>query len=104
MKVVIRTVRHLELPDDIKAYAENKIRKFEERLPVSSLVELTFEDLMGPKDGLDKKVHLETDLYGSQEIIFHLKETTADFRSSIDLIQEKFEREIEKFKRSEPWT
>jgi|UniRef100_A0A7V3JB04 ribosomal subunit interface protein len=98
MRINIKTVRHLEIPAQIKRYAENKIRKFEKRLPNPSLVEIIFEDTLGPKEGKDKKVHLKARLLKSKEYTFHLKETASNFREAVDLLQEKFERKIEEYK------
>jgi len=98
MRINIKTVRHLEIPAQIKHYAENKIRKFEKRLPNSSLVEIIFEDMLGPKEGQDKKVHLKARLLKSKEFTFHLEETASNFKEAVDLLQEKFERKIEEYK------
>jgi len=97
MRINIKTVRHLEIPAQIKRYAENKIRKFEKRLPNSSLVEIIFEDILGPKEGEDKKVHLRACLLKSEECTFYLEETASSFKEAIDLLQEKFERKIENY-------
>jgi len=94
MRINIKTVRHLRLSKEIKHYVEVKIGKFEKRLPKSSLVEIIFEDMFGPKAGKDKKVHLKVRLSENKKPALNLEEVASDFREAIDLLQEKFERKI----------
>lgn len=98
MRLIIKSRKNLEIPEDLKKYAEEKIRKFEKRVAKFALVEVEFADTRGPKGGLDKVVHITADLFGSAEKIIHLSERSEDFKKSIDLVQEKFEREITQYK------
>jgi ribosomal subunit interface protein len=98
MRLIIKARKNLEIPENLRKYAEDKIKKFENRIPRFALVEIEFADTRGPKGGLDKVVHITADLFDSPEKIIHLTERTEDFRKSIDLIQEKFEREITQHK------
>jgi len=97
MRLIIKARKNLEAPQDVRAYAEEKIGKFKDRLPDLVLVEVELSDTRGPKGGLDKVVDLTFNLPGEKKAI-HLSERTENFKKSIDLIQEKFEREIEEYK------
>lgn len=98
MRLIIKARKNLKIPEDLRRYAEEKIKKFEKRVPQPALVEVEFADIRGPKGGLDKVVEITADLFGSPEKIIHLSERTEDFRKSVDLVQEKFEREVAEYK------
>lgn len=98
MRLIIKGRKNLQIPQNLRRYAEEKIKKFEKRLPKPALVEVEFADTRGPKGGLDKVVDITADLFGSPEKIIHLTERTEDFKKSIDLAQEKLEREITQYK------
>lgn len=93
MRLVIKSRKNLKIPEDVKQYAQEKIGKFKDRLPDVVLVEVEFADIFGPQGGVDKVVDLTFNLPGEKKAI-HLTERSEDFKKSIDLIQEKLEREI----------
>lgn len=98
MKVFIRTKRHLKLSEDLEEYIKRKINKFKDRLPEVSTVDIVLSDEFGPKGGKDKEIDLTLTLPGKKHTI-HLLERTEDFRQSIDLIQEKLKKQIDKYKK-----
>lgn len=97
MKIIIETVRSLKIDKDLKAYAMEKFGKFDNRVDESAVCIVTFSDELAPKDGVNKTVHLTLTLPNEKNPI-HLEESTSDFFGSIDLIQEKLEREMIKYK------
>lgn len=97
MRTIIKSRRHLEIPQDIKNYLQQKIAKFGKRLPQTAFIEVVLSDEFGPKGGQDKEVDLTLTLPGEKQP-FHFKERTEDFSQSIDLIEEKLEREIVRYK------
>jgi ribosomal subunit interface protein len=96
MKLIIKG-KQFKLPEDLKEFAELKIRKFEKRIPENSIVEMVFEDANGPKGGIDKIVHLDLILPDVKNPIY-FSAKSEDFKKSVNLIEEKFKREIEEYK------
>lgn len=100
MRVIIKGRKNLKIPEDLRKYAEKKFGKFKDRLSDLVLLEVELADIFGPQGGVDKVVDLTFNLPGEKKAI-HLSERSEDFKKSIDLIQEKLEREIEEFKEKE---
>jgi len=97
MKIEIKTIHHLKVSEEIAEYARKKLQKFKRRLPQNSKIEVVFEDLFGPRGGQDKLVHLHLYTEPLSDIV-HLQAESEDFRKSIDLIQEKLEKTLERDK------
>lgn len=96
MRIIIKG-KNFKLNEDLKNYAFEKISKFTEIAEDPSICEVVLSDELGPKGGIDKSVHITLTLPGEKNAI-HVEEMTSDFFGSLDLAQEKLEREIEKYK------
>ena len=88
---------NVELNDDLKSYAEEKILKFVNMIEEPATCEIVLSNEFGPKGGEDKLVRITMSLPGEKNPI-HVESQTDDFFGSIDLAQEKLEREIIKYK------
>lgn len=97
MRLIIKARKNLEIAEDIQDYINHKIGRFEKRLPQNAILEVELSDTRGPKKGLDKMVDL-TLILPTEKNPIQFKERTENFKKSIDLLEEKLEREVEKFK------
>jgi len=88
---------NVELNEDLKSYAEEKVLKFIDLIMEPAVCEIVLSNEFGPKGGEDKLVRINLALPGEKNPI-HVEAQTDDFFGSIDLAQEKLEREIEKYK------
>ena len=91
------TGHNVELGEDLKSYAEEKVLKFVDRLVEPVVCEIVLSDEFGPKGGKDKLVRITMTLPEEKNPI-HVEAQTDDFFGSIDLAENKLEREIEKYK------
>lgn len=96
MRIIIKG-KNLKLNEDLKSYAFEKVAKFAEIIEDPAVCEVVLSDELGPKGGVDKAVHITLTLPGEKNAV-HIEKTTSDFFGSIDLAQEKLEREILKYK------
>ena len=97
MKVLVTGLRGLKVDDNLKSYAEEKVLKFVPLLEEPAVCEIMLADELGQKDGVDKSVHITMTLPNEKNPL-HVEVTTSDFFGSIDLAEEKLEREIIKYK------
>ena len=97
MRLIIKGRKQFEVPEDLATFAEEKIRKFEDRIPKNAILELESADTRGPKGGEDKVCDLTMVLPGEKNPI-HFTERTENFRKSIEFIEEKLERELKRYK------
>ncbi len=91
------TGQNVELNDDLKNYAEEKVLKFVNMIEEPATCEIVLSNEFGPKGGEDKLVRITMSLPGEKNPM-HVESQTDDFFGSIDLAQEKLEREIIKYK------
>jgi len=97
MRLIIKGRKQFEVPGDLAAFTEDKIRKFKNRIPKNAILELEFSDTRGPKGGKDKVCDLTMVLPGEKNPI-HFSERTENFRKSVEFIEEKLERELKRYK------
>jgi len=97
MQVIIKGLHGFKVPDSLKDYAEEKIRKYEKMIEEPAICEIVFEDINGSQGGVDKKIHFNLEL-PNEKYTLHVEETTTDFMGSINLAQEKIEQEILRYK------
>jgi putative sigma-54 modulation protein len=88
---------NVELNEDLKSYAQEKVLKFIEMIVEPAICDITLSNEFGPKGGEDKLVRITMTLPGEKNAL-HVEAQTDDFFGSIDLAQEKLEREILKYK------
>lgn len=91
------TGHNVELGEDLKSYAEEKVLKFAEMIVEPAVCDINLSNEFGPKGGEDKLVRITLTLPEEKNAI-HVEAQTDDFFGSIDLAQEKLEREILKYK------
>jgi len=85
------------LSSDLKGYAEEKVLKFAEIIGEPAICDIVLSDEFGPRGGEDKLVKITLALPGEKNPL-HIEAQTDDFFGSVDLVQEKLEREIIKYK------
>ena len=96
MQLIIKTKGSQPIDDRDKRWAEAKFRKLGKFVPAETIIEVTLEDLYGPKRGNDKKVHVLAELPHTKEP-FHLEEVGVQFRKTISIARDRFERYLKKY-------
>lgn len=91
------TGHNVELGDDLKLYAQEKVLKFVDIIVEPAMCDIVLSDEFGSKGGEDKLVRITLTLPEEKNAI-HVEAQTDDFFGSLDLAQEKLEREILKYK------
>lgn len=87
---IIITGRHLELTDNLKEYAEEKIKKFEKYLTNISGIAVTLS--------VEKYRHKAEVLLKVNGVMIQAESITGEMYSSIDEVVEKLDRQIKKYK------
>ena len=95
MTLIIKTRGNQPIADNEKKWAEAKFMKLGKLMPAESVVEVTLEDMYGPKKGIDKKVHVLAELPHVAEP-FHLEEIDVNFRKAITTARDRFERYLKR--------
>lgn len=103
MNVMIK-VRHTEVPNEMKEYAREKITKrilhylSTDDEPIKC--EIEFDDELGAKEGLDKRVDVTIGL-PHQHLPIHIEETDASFQEAIDRVVDRLNQSLEKYKETQ---
>lgn len=97
MGLIIHTKGNQPISEKDRRWAEAKFAKLKKLLPPEAIVEVTLEDLYGPKRGVDKRVSIAAELPGAAEP-FHLEETGLKFRQTITTARDRFERYLKKYR------
>lgn len=95
MKIIIQG-KQFKVDDNLRGYIEERFRKFEKMLKEPATLEIVLSNFMGPK-GNDQAVCVTATLPGLKNPI-HIEEVTNDFKGSIDLIEERLEKHLLKYK------
>ena len=103
MNLIIKTKGTQEIDKKDKKWAEAKFLKLTKLCPPETVVEVTLEDLYGPKRGEDKKVHVLAEIPHAKEP-FHLEEVDTRFRPAITRARDRFVRYIKRLKDKEQTT
>lgn len=90
---IIITGRHLELTDNLKGYAEEKIKKFKKYINNITEVAITLS--------VEKYRHKAEVLLKVNGVMIQAESITGEMYSSIDDVVEKLERQVKKYK--EKW-
>lgn len=96
MKIII-SGKQFKVDDNLRGYIEERLRKFEKMVSEPAVLEVVLSDLLGSKGGVDKGVTLTMSLPGNKNPI-HIEEVTADYKGSIDLIEERLEKVLRRYK------
>lgn len=91
------TGHNVDLNDDLKNYAEEKVLKFVDMVEEPAMCDIVLSNEFGPRGGEDKLVRITMTLPGEKNAL-HVEAQTDDFFGSIDLAEEKLAREVEKYK------
>lgn len=97
MNFILKTKGNQPIDEKDKQWAEAKFRKLAKLCPPASVIEVTLEDLYGPKGGQDKCVHVLAELPGDKQP-FHLTETDLNFRKAITTARDRFERHLKRLR------
>ncbi|MEK7460971.1 MAG: HPF/RaiA family ribosome-associated protein [Patescibacteria group bacterium] len=97
MNLIIKTRGNQPIGDRDKKWAEAKFAKLAKLCPAETVVEVTLEDLYGPKGGRDKRVHVLAEMPHAPEP-FHLEETDLKFRKAISTARARFERYLKRYR------
>lgn len=96
MSLILKTKGSQPISDKDRRWAEAKFAKLTKLLPPEAVVEVTLEDLYGPKRGIDKRVTIVAELPLAKEP-FHLQETGLKFRETITTARDRFDRYLKKY-------
>lgn len=91
------TGHNVDLNNDLKSYAQEKVLKFVDMITEPAVCDIVLSNEFGPKGGEDKLVRITLTLPEEKNAL-HVEAQTDDFFGSIDLAQEKLEREVIKYK------
>lgn len=97
MNLIIKTRGNQPIDDRDKRWAEAKFRKLRPLCPPETVVEVTLEDMFGPKGGQDKRVHVLAELPQAKEP-FHLEESGHKFRKTISIARDRFVRYLQRYR------
>ncbi len=106
MRIIIKS-RQIELDQDLKKYALDRLNRLIKLIVEPAIVELNFEDERGGlKQGQDKKVQLNLIQVDRSEPI-HASRLSDSFKASFDLALDRLERQLRRdhskaIKRSSP--
>lgn len=97
MNLTLKTKGNQPIDERDKKWAEAKFQKLAKLCPPEAVIEVTLEDLYGPKGGQDKRVHVVAELPHAHES-FHLEETGLKFRKTITTARDRFERYLRRYR------
>ncbi len=89
------TVRHGQVHDGVRTYVESKFSKLGRRLHEETLVEVVLDRARNPKIADDHLVEAELHLKGPN---VHGREAAATYEAATDLLVDKLERQIERYR------
>lgn len=97
MRIIVKGKGRFKVHENLRRYAEGKVRKYQNLVKEPAVSEIVFEDLRGSKDGIDKAVSINMTMPEIKNPIF-VQVTTSDFFGSVDLAQDRLEQQIHKYK------
>ncbi len=100
---ILTKSRHTEVAEDLREYAREKVEtKCSHYLnpdDPSIIGEIEFDDLLGPKGGVDKQVDITLAL-PHQHLPVKIVEVDTDFRQAIDKAVDRLDQPLAKYKES----
>lgn len=97
MNLIVKTKGSQPISDKDRAWARTKFLKLKKLIPGETIIEVTLEDLYGPKGGRDKKVHVLTELPKSKQP-FHLEEVDSNLRRAVTTARDRFWRYLVRYR------
>ncbi len=95
MNIKVRS--NTTITEDIKDYCQKRFSKIEKMLPEGSFLEIEFIDDFGQRQGEDKRVEANLSLPNQKQAVY-LYNATADWGTSIDIVKDRLEEEVIKYK------
>ena len=87
--------RNVEVSDSIRSYAEDKLDRLERQLPAATQVEVELALETNPSIAAD---HVAEATVWAKGSTLRVKESSAAFETSIDLISDKLERQVKRYR------
>jgi putative sigma-54 modulation protein len=87
--------RNVEVNDSIRRYAEEKLDRLERQLPATTQVELELALETNPSIAND---HVAEATVWTKGSTLRVRETSTAFESSIDLLSDKLERQVKRYR------
>jgi len=97
VKIII-SGKQFKVDDNLRNYINERFLKFTKFVLEPATLEVVLSDTMGPKGGIDQAVSVTMTLPEMKNKI-HIEEVTSDFKGSIDLIEERLEKQLKKKRR-----
>ncbi|MHB8840842.1 MAG: ribosome hibernation-promoting factor, HPF/YfiA family [Candidatus Aquicultor sp.] len=94
MEIIVKG-RHIEVTDALRAYAEDKIGRITKYFDQIQKIEIEFTDEKNPSIVNSKTVEVTVFPKGP---ILRAKESSTDMYASIDMVVDKLERQVKRFK------
>ena len=95
MRIII-SGKQFKVDENLRNYINERFLKFTKFVKEPATLEIVLSNFMGPK-GNDQAVCVTATLPGLKNPI-HIEEVTSDFKGSIDLIEERLEKALLKYK------
>jgi len=95
MKIII-SGKQFKVDDNLRNYISERFLKFARYVKEPATMEIVLSNFMGPK-GNDQAVCVTATLPELKNPI-HIEEVTNDFKGSIDLIEERLEKVLRRYK------
>jgi len=95
MKIIIQG-KQFKVDDNLRNYINERFLKFVRYVKEPATLEIVLSNFMGPK-GNDQAVCVTMTLPGLKDPI-HIEEVTNDFMGSIDVIEERLEKVLKRYK------
>lgn len=94
MEIIVKG-RHIEVTDALRAYAEDKVGKITKYFDQIQKIEIEFTDEKNPSIVNSKTVEVTVFPKGP---ILRAKESSGDMYASIDMVVDKLDRQVKRFK------
>ena len=95
MRIIVHG-KQFKVDDNLRNYINERFLKFAKFVKEPATIEIVLSNFMGPK-GNDQAVYVTATLPGLKNPI-HIEEVTNDFKGSIDLVEERLEKALLKYK------
>lgn len=89
--------KQFKVDDNLRNYINERFLKFTKFVKEPAKIEVVLSDEMGAKSGVDKCIKVKVTLPELKTPI-HIEEVTSDFMGSINLIEERLEKHLLKYK------
>lgn len=95
MQIIVKAIKGFRIYPENKYYIEKKFRKFEKMVKEPAIMEFALEHTHGTRANIDKKITLNFTMPNLKRTE-HLEELAEHFPETIDKLQKRFEKFIER--------